>query len=196
MEEAILPRVYHEFLPWRSSNRATKSRHNTNLTHFLPKQIYSPCIVDWGLLNNMGCAKEIEAMLEIKVYEFITRIAKRMGLMTDEVLNSLSALTYCRALYATTHRELIDSNWRLIVKDPAPRVPRAAMPKGPRLSMQDLHDQMGNMKIHQGTLKRMARRQLYHTDRYVGLFEHMEGYYGYTLQGDYAPVSYDEENED
>nr|GEW41810.1 hypothetical protein [Tanacetum cinerariifolium] len=41
----------------------------------------------------------------------------------------------------------------------------------------DLHDRMGNMEIRQGTLERMTRRQLYHTDRYVKLFEHMTGHY-------------------
>ncbi|GKA33504.1 hypothetical protein Tco_0719933 [Tanacetum coccineum] len=50
-------------------NRAAKTRYNTKLAHLLPKQIYSPCIVDWIMLNKMGYAKEIENMLEIKVYE-------------------------------------------------------------------------------------------------------------------------------
>ncbi|GKF11903.1 hypothetical protein Tco_0049829 [Tanacetum coccineum] len=91
-----------------------------------------------------------------------------MGLLTDEVLNSLSAPTYCRALDATTLRELIGPNRRLITEDPAP----------------------------EGTLERMAHRQLYHTDRYAGLFEHMAGHYGYTLQGAYAPPGYNEEHHD
>ncbi|GJU29773.1 hypothetical protein Tco_1173362 [Tanacetum coccineum] len=56
------------------------------------------------------------------------------------------------------------------------------MPRGPRPSMQDLYDRMDNMEIQQGTLERMARRQLYHIDRYVGLFEHMSGHYGYTCR--------------
>nr|GEW04473.1 hypothetical protein [Tanacetum cinerariifolium] len=48
----------------------------------------------------------------------------------------------------------------------------------------------------EGTLERMACRQLYHTDRYAGLFEHMAGHYRYTLQGAYAPPGYDEEQQD
>nr|GEZ88945.1 hypothetical protein [Tanacetum cinerariifolium] len=99
--------------------------------------------------------------------QFITRIAKRIGLLTEEVLNSLSVPTYFRALDATTLRELIGPNGRLIVEDPTTRVPRVAMPRGMHLSMQDLYDRMGNMEIRQGTLERMARRQLYHTDRYA-----------------------------
>ncbi|GKB44291.1 hypothetical protein Tco_0889233, partial [Tanacetum coccineum] len=58
-----------------------------------------------------------------KNYRFIMRIAKRMGLPTNEVLNSLSALTYCRVLDATTLKKLFDSNRRLIAEDPAPGVP-------------------------------------------------------------------------
>nr|GEZ33662.1 hypothetical protein [Tanacetum cinerariifolium] len=94
--------------------------------------------------------------------KIITKLAKRMGLLTDAVLNSMTALTYCKALDATTLRELIDSEGRLIDEDPTPRVPRVAMPRGLRPSMQDLYDKMGNMEIRQGTLERMARRELMH----------------------------------
>ncbi|GJX17974.1 hypothetical protein Tco_0218806 [Tanacetum coccineum] len=261
------------------------------LEHTMTKPIYLPYVVDWGLLNNMGCAEEIEEMLEIKVCEndelrtkkiikfrlggglrsdenfnardywlsisseeelhlsrslastirhpilrvlqkmityevcqrttgydkmqrnelllmsmfeekhqngyvnvawlmakwlkrkgvgsqrdsmiccrqFIMRIAKRMGLLTDEVLNSLSASTYYRALDATTLRELSGPNERLIVEDPAPGVPQVVMPRGPCPSMQDLYDRMGNIEIRQGT---------------------------YALQGAYALPRYDEEQQD
>nr|GEW75954.1 hypothetical protein [Tanacetum cinerariifolium] len=107
-----------------------------------------------------------------------------MGLLTDEVLTTVSDPTYCRALDATTLRELIDSNRRLIEEDPAPEVPRVAMPRGPHPSMHDLYDMMGNIKIRQGTLERMTLRQLYHNDRrmrnsvemtQVGLSNHVCG---------------------
>ncbi|GJZ86115.1 hypothetical protein Tco_0657725 [Tanacetum coccineum] len=125
--------------------------------------------------------------------QLITKISKKMSLLTDEVMNSLSAPTYCRALDATTLRELIRSNGRLIVEDPAPGVPRVAMTKGPRPSMKDLYDQMGNMEICQGVLERMTRRQSYQYDRYAGVFEYMAGQHGIPLQGAYAPPGYDEE---
>ncbi|GKD30318.1 hypothetical protein Tco_1241096 [Tanacetum coccineum] len=32
-------------------------------------QVYSPSIVDWTVLNTLGCGDEIEEMLEFKVYE-------------------------------------------------------------------------------------------------------------------------------
>ncbi|GKB23233.1 hypothetical protein Tco_0862634 [Tanacetum coccineum] len=128
--------------------------------------------------------------------QFITRIAKRIGLLMDEVLNSLSALTYCRAVYATTLRELIDSNGRLIAEDPTPGVSRVAMPRGPRPSMQDLYDRIGNMEIRQGVLERMARRQSYQLDRYAGVFEYMAGQYNVPVQEAYAPPGYGEDQEE
>ncbi|GJZ08240.1 hypothetical protein Tco_0542523 [Tanacetum coccineum] len=236
VEEVMLLRVYHEFLLWGTSNKAAKTRYNTNLACLLPKQIHSSVIVDWDVLNNMGFAKEIEAMLEIKINEegfevyfqrglrsdenfnardywlsiaarrsyicrevlprllgIITKLEKRMGLLTDEVLNSLCALTDCRVLDTTTLRELIGPNGKLITEDPAPGAPRVTMPRGPRPSMRDLYDRMGNMEIRQGTLERMARRQLYHTDRYAELFEHMAEHHGHTLQGAYPLPGYDKE---
>ncbi|GJZ72556.1 hypothetical protein Tco_0636702 [Tanacetum coccineum] len=69
VEEAMLSRVHHEFLLWVTSNKVAKTRYNIKLARLLPKQIYSPYVVDWGLLNNMGSAEEIEEILEIKVYE-------------------------------------------------------------------------------------------------------------------------------
>ncbi|GJX56222.1 hypothetical protein Tco_0286119 [Tanacetum coccineum] len=46
-----------------------KSRYNTRLTQLLPGYIYSPCIVNWDVLNQMGCDGEIDDMLRIKVRE-------------------------------------------------------------------------------------------------------------------------------
>ncbi|GJY80999.1 hypothetical protein Tco_0493750 [Tanacetum coccineum] len=87
-----------------------------------------------------------------------------MGLLTDEVLNSLRALTYFRALDATTLRELIGPNGKLIAGNPAP----------------------------EGVLERMACRQSYHSNRYAGVFEYMARQYNIQL-GAYAPPGFDEE---
>ncbi|GKF11239.1 hypothetical protein Tco_0049165 [Tanacetum coccineum] len=57
------------FLLWGTCNRAAKAIYNTNLARLLLKHIYSPCIIDWNVLNTLGCTKAIEEMLEIKVYE-------------------------------------------------------------------------------------------------------------------------------
>ncbi|GJZ25369.1 hypothetical protein Tco_0569622 [Tanacetum coccineum] len=94
--------------------------------------------------------------------QLITKMAKKMRVLTDEVLNSLSAPTYCRALDTTTLRELIDSEGRLIPEVPAPGVLRVAIPRGPRPSMQDLYDRMRSMEIRQRAIERMTYRQSYH----------------------------------
>ncbi|GKB91216.1 hypothetical protein Tco_0963488 [Tanacetum coccineum] len=70
------------------------------------------------------------------------------------------------ALDTTTLRELIDSEGRLIPEAPKPGVPRVAIPRPPRASMQDL---------------------------YVGVFQHMAGVYSVPLQGAYNPLGYDQQ---
>nr|GEX67464.1 hypothetical protein [Tanacetum cinerariifolium] len=145
MEEVMLPCVHHDFFLWGKSNRAAKTKYNTNLARLLPKQIYSSCMVDWNVLNNLGCVEAIKEILKIKVdywfissseeelhlsksltsnirspvLKFITRIARRMSLLIDEVLDGLIDQVYCRALDTTTLREMINSKRRLILEDPA-----------------------------------------------------------------------------
>ncbi|GJT32459.1 hypothetical protein Tco_0922878 [Tanacetum coccineum] len=80
--------------------------------------------------------------------QFIMKIARKARVLSDVVIRSLSALIYCRDLDTTTLRELIDFEGRLIPKDPQPGVPRVAIPRPPRASMQDLYDRMGSIEIH------------------------------------------------
>ncbi|GKC92874.1 hypothetical protein Tco_1158316 [Tanacetum coccineum] len=63
----MLPRVHHPFLLWEGCNQADKSRYNTKLAQLLPRLIYSPCIVDWNVLNQMGYGEAIDEMLIIKL---------------------------------------------------------------------------------------------------------------------------------
>ncbi|GKE50752.1 hypothetical protein Tco_1485908 [Tanacetum coccineum] len=81
--------------------------------------------------------------------QFITKIAKKARVLSDE--------------------------GRLIPEAPQPDVPRVAIPRPSRASMQDLYDRMGIMEIRQGAIERMSYRQSYHWDRYVGVFEQMAG---------------------
>ncbi|GJT27279.1 hypothetical protein Tco_0907554 [Tanacetum coccineum] len=118
--------------------------------------------------EELHLSQSLASTIRRPILRFIIRIAKRMGLLTDEVLNSLSAPIYCRAVNAITLREVIGPDGRLIAEDLAPGE----------------------------TLERMARRQLYHTDRYAGLFEYMAGHYNILVQGVYAPPGYDEEQQD
>ncbi|GKB43041.1 hypothetical protein Tco_0887983 [Tanacetum coccineum] len=69
MEEVLLPQVHHEFLLWEGCNKDTKSRYNTRLTNLFPRHIYSPCVMNWDIVNRMGCDGEIDDMLRIKLCE-------------------------------------------------------------------------------------------------------------------------------
>nr|GEW33530.1 hypothetical protein [Tanacetum cinerariifolium] len=82
--------------------------------------------------------------------QFITKIAKRNNLLSEEVLNSLSASIYYRALDTTKLRELIDSEGRLIPEALEPGVLRVAISRPPRASMQDLYKRMSSMEIRKG----------------------------------------------
>ncbi|GJS61491.1 hypothetical protein Tco_0656275 [Tanacetum coccineum] len=61
--------------------------------------------------------------------QFITKLARKARVLSDEVIRSLSALIYCRDLDTTTPRELIKSEGRSIPEDPHPDVPRVAIPR-------------------------------------------------------------------
>ncbi|GJT52950.1 hypothetical protein Tco_0988004 [Tanacetum coccineum] len=121
---------------------------------------------------------------------FISKLARKCKVLTEDVVRSLSALTYCKDLDTTTLRDLIDSDGKLIPEDPQPGVPRVGIPRPPRASMQDLYDRMGRMEIRQDAIERMEYRQSYHWDRYHGVFEHMAGVYSVPLQGAYNPPGY------
>ncbi|GJW55856.1 hypothetical protein Tco_0099941 [Tanacetum coccineum] len=69
IKEAMLGHIYHENLLWNNCNRAAKSKYNIVLARLISKQIYSPCIMDWTILNTLGCVETIEEMIEIKVVE-------------------------------------------------------------------------------------------------------------------------------
>ncbi|GJR23778.1 hypothetical protein Tco_0972305 [Tanacetum coccineum] len=67
VEEAMLPQVNQQYFQWHGCTPAAKSGYNTRLGRLLPKLIYSQCIIDWGVLNQMGCGEEIEEMLTIRL---------------------------------------------------------------------------------------------------------------------------------
>ncbi|GKB38789.1 hypothetical protein Tco_0883731 [Tanacetum coccineum] len=69
VEELLLLQVHHEFLLWEGCNRDVKSRYNIKLANLLPRHVYSPCVMNWDILNRMGCDGEIDDMLRIKLRE-------------------------------------------------------------------------------------------------------------------------------
>nr|GFA24360.1 hypothetical protein [Tanacetum cinerariifolium] len=327
IEEVLLQQVHHEFLLWEGCSRDAKSRYNTRLAQLFPRHIYSPCIVNWDVLNQMGYDGEIYDMLRTSVHEaesdeeiftsskniikfrlgghahsltllefaqrlglfqaveleedgfnvyferglcnddnfnahdywlsisrednlslsrshtstirnpilrlihkmityclyqrttrydkvhkndlwllsmfdarhqngyanvarFISKLARKCRVLTEDVVTSLSALVYCRDLDSTTLKDLIDSEGKLIPEDPQLGVPRFGIPRPPRASMYDLYDRMGRMEIHLDAIEWMKYRQSYHWDRYHGVFEHMAGVYSVPLHEAYNPPGY------
>ncbi|GJR81219.1 hypothetical protein Tco_0152004 [Tanacetum coccineum] len=143
-------------------------------------------IAKWMKRKGAGTQKESQ----ICCGQFISKLARKCRVLTEDVVRSLSAPIYCRDLDTTTLRDLIDSDGKLIPEDPQPGVPRVGIPRPPRASMQDLYDRMGRMEIRQDAIERMEYRQSYHWDRYHGVFEHMAGVYSVPLQGAYNPPGY------
>nr|GEW71326.1 hypothetical protein [Tanacetum cinerariifolium] len=72
MEEVLLPQIHHEFLLWEGCSREAKFRYNTKLANLLPRHIYSPCMVNWDILHEMGCDGEINDMLRIRLRETVS----------------------------------------------------------------------------------------------------------------------------
>ncbi|GJZ48914.1 integrase, catalytic region, zinc finger, CCHC-type containing protein [Tanacetum coccineum] len=100
-------------------------------------------IARWLKRKGHGSQKESQ----ICCGQFITKLARKSRVLTNDVIRSLSSLIYCRDLDTTTRRELIDSEGRLVLEDPQPGVSRVGIPRPPRASMQDLYDRMGHMEI-------------------------------------------------
>ncbi|GKD60606.1 hypothetical protein Tco_1298115, partial [Tanacetum coccineum] len=149
---------------------------------------YGLCQRTIGWMKRKGAGTQNER--QICCGQFITKLARKSRVLTNDVIRSLSALIYYRDLDTTTLRELIDFEGRLIPEDPQSGVPRVGIPRPPRASMQDLYDRMGRMEIRQEAIERMEYRQSYHWDMYQGVFEHMSGVYSVPLQGAYNPPGY------
>nr|GEY07185.1 hypothetical protein [Tanacetum cinerariifolium] len=96
-------------------------------------------------MKRKGAGSQKESM--ICCGQFITKIAKRKNLLSNDVLNSLIPLIYCRDLDTTTIRELIDSKGRLILEVPEPGVLRFSIPRPPRALIPDLYARMASMEI-------------------------------------------------
>nr|GEX53960.1 hypothetical protein [Tanacetum cinerariifolium] len=53
----------------RCCNNDVKSRYNTKLAYLLFRHVYSPCVVNWDVLNGMRYDGEIDDMLRIRLHE-------------------------------------------------------------------------------------------------------------------------------
>ncbi|GKB39189.1 hypothetical protein Tco_0884131 [Tanacetum coccineum] len=146
-------------------------------------------IAKWMKRKGAGSQKDSQ----ICCGQFISKIARKSKVLTEEIVRTLSTPVYCRDLDKTTLRELIDSEDRLIPDIPVDDVQRVAAQRAPRVQralMQDLYERMGSMEIRQEAIERMEYRQSYHWDRYQGVFEHMTRVYNVPLQGAYNSPGY------
>nr|GEU84313.1 reverse transcriptase domain-containing protein [Tanacetum cinerariifolium] len=118
MEEVLLPQVPYEFLLWEGCSQEAKSRYNTKLANLLPRQIYSPCVVNWDVLNRMGCDGEIDDMLRISflghagfyrrfIQDFL-KIAQPMTRLLEKHTSFLLSKE-CVEAFQTLKRKLIEA---------------------------------------------------------------------------------------
>ncbi|GKD95678.1 hypothetical protein Tco_1379575 [Tanacetum coccineum] len=117
-------------------------------------------IAKWMKRKGAGSQKDSQ----ICCGQFISKIARKSRVLTEETIRSLSTPVYCRDLDRTTLRELIDSEDRLIPEiliDDVPRVAAQRAPRVQRASMQDLYERMGSMEIRQEAIERMEYRHAY-----------------------------------
>ncbi|GKB10375.1 hypothetical protein Tco_0844298 [Tanacetum coccineum] len=161
-------RVVHKMITYGLCHRTTgydKIQKNNLwlLSMFDARHQNEYVIVAWLItmwMKRKGAGTQKESM--ICCGKFITKIARKARVLSDEVTRSLSASIYCRDLDMTTLKKLINSEGRLIPEDSQPGVPRVAIPRPLRASMQDLYERMGSMEICQGAIERMAYRKSYH----------------------------------
>ncbi|GJT54945.1 hypothetical protein Tco_0989999 [Tanacetum coccineum] len=114
----MLLRVHYSFFLWEGCTQAAKSRYNTRLVQLLPRHIYSPCVVDWNVLNQMGCREVIDEMLIIKLCvagtdkEIFTLEAWTRDFNIDEPIYS----ELCHEFYSTCEFDEVCSNNELRTK--------------------------------------------------------------------------------
>ena len=92
----------------------------------------------------------------------MTRIAKRMRLLTEDNLSSYSAPTPRKKLNETTLRELISEDGKLITEGPAPGVDRLVQPKPPRPTVMEIYHKLGEVERRQVTLEELGKWNAYH----------------------------------
>ncbi|GJZ03480.1 hypothetical protein Tco_0536755 [Tanacetum coccineum] len=119
---------------------------------------YDKVIARWMKRKGAGTQKESQ----IRCRQFISKLARKCRVLTEDVVRSLSTSIYCKDLDTITLSDLINSEDKLIPEDPQPGVPRVGIPRPPRAFMQDLYDRMSRMEIRQEAIERMEYRQSYH----------------------------------
>ncbi|GKF62703.1 hypothetical protein Tco_0182757 [Tanacetum coccineum] len=91
-------------------------------------------ISKWMKRKGMG----IQEGSQIVYGQFVTKLANKLRILSNEVLYGLRALIFYRSLDATTLREVIGHDGRLTTEYPALCVPRFSIPRPPHPTLNDL----------------------------------------------------------
>ncbi|GKA43941.1 hypothetical protein Tco_0736665 [Tanacetum coccineum] len=93
-------------------------------------------IAKWMKRKGAGSQKDSQ----ICCGEFISKIARKSRVLTEETIRSLSTPVYCRDLDRTSLRELIDSEDRLILEIPIDDILRVVAQRAPRVQRALMQD--------------------------------------------------------
>ncbi|GJU76239.1 hypothetical protein Tco_1273309 [Tanacetum coccineum] len=142
----------------REENLGLSRSHTSTIRNLILRVIhkmitYGMCQRTTRWMKRKGAGNEKES--QIYDGQFISKIARKSRVLTDDVVRSLSAPIYYRDLDTTPLRDLIDSQGTLIPEDLQLGVPRVGIPRPPRAFMQDLYDRMSRMEIRQEVIERM-----------------------------------------
>ncbi|GKD36876.1 hypothetical protein Tco_1257083 [Tanacetum coccineum] len=201
VEEALLGRVHHLNLLCDGCTRDNKKDYNTVLARLISKQggshddAYFRANEYWTRISKEDQLCLLRSTAHTN-RSLILRVCEcRLGdcwVDKEESKGNPRGESDCLwAVCDEAGKEVAEAS----KEDQAPEIPRFAMPSPPRPTLEDLTKRMWRMEVRQGVIERMARRQSYHSDHYVGVFEHMTGHYGVQLEGEYASLGYDEQQQ-
>ncbi|GJZ43857.1 reverse transcriptase domain-containing protein [Tanacetum coccineum] len=139
----------------REDNLGLSRSHTSTIRNPILRVIHK--MITYGLCQRMTGYDKIQKNYLWLLSMFDAR--HQNGVLTEDVVRSLSAPIYCRDLDTITLRDLIDSDGKLIPEDPQLGVPRVGIPRPLRASMQDLYDRMGRMDIRQKAIERIKYRE-------------------------------------
>nr|GEZ28099.1 hypothetical protein [Tanacetum cinerariifolium] len=107
--------------------------------------------------NELSLFSVFEANHQNGFANIVTWLTAKLGVLSDEVVNGLSAPTYCRTLDADILRELIGSNGRLIPKEITHSISRVTTPMAPRPATSYLYDNISQLETRIGKIEMMMR---------------------------------------
>ena len=105
--------------------------------------------------------------------QFVTRIARRMRILSDDNLNSYSTPTPCKKLNETTLRELIGRDGKLIAWDPQPGVARLVPPRPHKATVMEVYQKLGEVERRQAALEELAKESERNWAKYGPLFDRL-----------------------